>query len=152
MMDKLDIVIDTYIKENRKKCEDKYSEEHISEMEDALRERLKKQIVDKIKNDYSQEILKNANEEVQKRENIEKLNQLKSIMWTGFVIAFVVGLFVNQVTDIIGYFKGTVNLTHLLPTIVVGIVLFLICLVLYLYSFFKNIMDMYNDLKSKQNN
>ena len=92
-----------------------------------------------------------ADEEIERRANIEKLSQLKSLMWTGFVVAFVVGLFVNQITDIVGVFKGTVNLQSVWPTIIISIVLFLICLGLYLYSFFKNVIEMYNDIKKKKN-
>lgn len=150
MMSKLDKVIDVYIKEKSSCYENKTEIESIKELEDALREKLRRQIVEEVKTEHVQEMSDAADEEIERRANIEKLSQLKSLMWTGFVVAFVVGLFVNQITDIVGVFKGTVNLQSVWPTIIISIVLFLICLGLYLYSFFKNVIEMYNDIKKKK--
>ena len=33
------------------------------------------------------------------------MEELKDIVWSGFLVAFLVGLLVNQVTDVITHFK-----------------------------------------------
>ena len=71
-------------------------------------------------------------------------------MWSGFLLAFIVGLAVNQATDIIGYYKGTVTADKIWPTIIITAVLCMICLIAYLYSFWKNAVTLFDDLKTEK--
>ena len=80
MMSKLDKVIDVYIKEKSSCYENKTEIESIKELEDALREKLRRQIVEEVKTEHVQEMSDAADEEIERRANIEKLSQLKSLM------------------------------------------------------------------------
>lgn len=70
-------------------------------------------------------------------------------MWNGFALAFIVGLAVNQVTDLVGMWKGTVDAQYLVKTLGASIIFLLICLVAYGYSFIKNAIEFLDDLKNK---
>ncbi len=115
-----------------------------------MREQRKKIIIQEIRQEYKEELIREADLEVKERVNRQKLDELKKLMFSGFLLAFIVGLAVNQATEIIGYYKGTITADNLWITLVLTGGLCLICLLAYLYSFFKDVMALLDDLKSKK--
>ncbi len=95
-------------------------------------------------------MIREADIEMKKELNRQKIEELKSLMWSGFLLAFIVGLAVDQATDIIGYFKGTVTGDDIWITIVITAILCLICLGAYAYSFLKNVVDLFDSLKKEK--
>lgn len=106
---------------------------------EELRDRFKQRVIDEVLKDYKQEIMASVNtevnEKIQQALHKQKIESLRSLMLNGFILAFIVGLTVNQITDIIGYYKGSVSLTTLLPTWILIIVFFTLSIGFYLYAF-----------------
>lgn len=120
-------------------------EEDRKELISSLRELKKKKIIEEIKKDYKEELLVEIHDEVQKERDRQKIDDLKNLMWSGFVLAFIVGLAVNQATDVIGYYKGSVEGEQIWLTMVITGILCMACFAAYLYSFFKKAISIYNN-------
>ena len=146
-MSELDKVLDTVmdLKSNliQQEAPDQDKEEFIT----ALREQKKQEIVKEIREEYKQEIIKAANIEIMKETHRQKLQEIKSLMWNGFVLAFIVGLAVNQVTELLGFWKGTISAGSLKMTVLFTIVLLLICLAAYGFSFIAKAISLFDEFK-----
>lgn len=143
-MGELDKVLDALMKSKTDIIRDSVSKEEQEDLIEALRERTKNRIIQEIKAEYKAEVLKEVDFEIQQQANAKKISELKSLMWNGFVLAFVVGLVVNQVTDVIGYYKGSVSLSVIWPTNIIIAVLLSICLAFYFYGFIKSALSIIN--------
>ena len=144
-MSELDKVIDALMKAKKDRIKENVTEEETEELINALREKTKEKIIQEIKDKYKEEVVEAANLEIEKKKQKKKLDELRSLMWNGFIVAFVVGLAVNQVTDVIGYYKGNVKLDVIWPTNIIIMILVLVCVILYGYSFLKNVIEIYNE-------
>ena len=107
------------------------------------------EIIREIRTEYKNELKKEVDLEVQEELNQKKINDIKELMWSGFLLAFVVGLAVNQVTDIIGYLKGQITMESIWSTVAITGVLLLVCIVAYLYSFFSHAIRLLKSDKKK---
>ena len=58
-----------------------------------------------VKQQYKDEIIENAKSEIEEEERRQYFSDLKKLMRNGFLIALLVGLSVNQATDVINYFR-----------------------------------------------
>lgn len=111
----------------------------------AAEQRIKEQIITKIKDDVRSEERTKAKEEIEAEENEKKLDELKDIIWSAFLVAFLVGLLVNQVTDIITLFKnGSIQWT-----VIIICLLLLLCLVVFFIMFVSKIKKIYEAIKRK---
>lgn len=117
----------------------------------ALREKLKADIIEEIRLEYKDEIVAQANDDIQKRVNEEKIEQLKSLMWNGFLVAFLVGLAINQITELITALKKLVPIDINIVTTIISIVLLGIVVSMYVYQFIKDAINTWNVIeKSNQ--
>lgn len=135
-MKELDRILDTVMKEKEELINQEALEEEREELISSLREQKKKKIIKEIREDYKKELLLEIHDEMQKERDRQKIEDLKNLMWSGFVLAFFVGLADNQATDIIGYYKGSVEGEQIWLTMVITGILCIVCVVAYLYSFF----------------
>lgn len=149
-MSELDKVLDALMKDKKELIIQEAPSEDRDEFLALFRENKKKKIIEEIKEEYKQILIQEADIEIKKEVNRQKIEDLKSLMWSGFLLAFIVGLAVNQATDIIGYYKGTVTADKIWPTIIITAVLCMICLIAYLYSFWKNAVTLFDDLKTEK--
>lgn len=149
-MSELDKVLDALMKDKKELIIQEAPSEDRDEFLALFRENKKKKIIEEIKEEYKQTLIQEADIEIKKEVNRQKIEDLKSLMWSGFLLAFIVGLAVNQATDIIGYYKGTVTADKIWPTIIITAVLCMICLIAYLYSFWKNAVTLFDDLKTEK--
>lgn len=140
-MDNLDKVIEVFIDSKSEIIDKNASEEERNDLLIALREKTKNEIVQEIRKHYKDEIIAEAETEMIKKNSYEKIKQMKNLMWTGFIVAFAVGLAVNQITEIIGYFKGTIIVDSITSTMILSIVFCLLCIVIYIYSFMKDFLE-----------
>ncbi len=117
--------------------DDTKSLEERNELKLLLKEKRKAQIIDEIRNAYELE----WNAELEKKQSQvnrqKKIEDLKELLFTGFILAFVVGLAVNQVSEILNYVKGLSSWNDLLTSIILSLFLIGICLLMYWYSFYK---------------
>lgn len=153
-MSELDRVLDTVMKDKVERIMKPVSDEKSEEREElisALRERIKQKIIEEIREEYKEELIQEADKKVKRKSERQKIEDLKSLMWSGFLLAFIVGLAVNQATDFIGYYKGTVIVDKIWPTTVITVIFCLICLAAYLYSFWQKVITIYDDWKKDKN-
>ena len=91
----LDKVVSQYVHNN---AEEKQGQPNILA---AAEENIKKKIIEEIEPEIREDEYRKAKAEVETEENGKRLEELKEIIWSGFLVAFLVGLLVNQVTDVI---------------------------------------------------
>ncbi len=149
-MSELDKILDAVMKSKMELIQREAPSEERDELITALREKKKQDIVDEIRAQYKEELLQEVNIETAREINRQKIEDLKSLMWSGFLLAFVVGLAVNQATDLIGYYKGTVMVDEIWPTVMITCGLCLICIGAYVYSFWKNAVSLFDDFKKNK--
>lgn len=113
MTKKLDTMIESYIAVKEKDLET-IPESDREEYLELFREKIKKMVVEEVKQEYKAQVMADAESDIQQRISDNRISQLKNLMWNGFLIAFLVGLAVNQITDLIGYWKGSVSLNSLM--------------------------------------
>lgn len=145
MTKKLDTMIESYIAVKEKDLET-IPESDREEYLELLREKIKKMVVEEVKQEYKAQVMADAESDIQQRISDNRISQLKNLMWNGFLIAFLVGLAVNQITDLIGYWKGSVSLSSLMPTLIITVILVAICMGLYFYNMIKETVDIYKKL------
>ncbi len=149
-MGELDKVLDKVMESKAELIQESAQDADKKELIAALREKKKQSIVSEIREEYKKELIREAKEEVSKEANRQKMKDLESLMWSGFFLAFLVGLAVNQVTDIIGYYKGTVAVGEIWPTMIWSAIFCGICILAYLYSFFKKAISLVDSSKNKK--
>ena len=110
----------------------------------AVKERFISDIKEEIKVEYKEEMKKNAEEEREKIRLINKIKDFKALFFSGIIIAFIVGLLVNQVTDIISIFKGALNAKFLIYSVGYS---FIIAVVLYLIIKFSLLSEILKIIK-----
>ena len=139
-------VISAFIKAKSNIISQSAQPEDVDELTSALAERTKANIELEIREKYKQEIIAEAQKEIEKERDKQQIREIRKLMWAGFFVAFLVGLAVNQVTEIIAYLKG--DSTTIWVTVLISVVLLLICIGIYLYSFLNDVKN-YFDHKSK---
>lgn len=142
----LDEVLDSLMEAKNDVIVKNASEKDRNALISALREKTKADIIQEVKCECEKEIIKKANNEIQKRTNEERVKQLKSLMWNGFVVAFLVGLAINQVTELITVLKGLVPININATTSIISAILLVIVLVMYFYQFIKGTINILNEL------
>lgn len=114
--------------------------ENFEQCKKALKEKIYNQIQEEIKEKFASEIADRAEEKINQRASQKKIEELKKLTINGFIVAFLVGLFVNQVTDFIGKYKGSVSLTNIWPTVVIILVLFVLCVIVFIIMFLDELL------------
>ena len=114
---------------------------------------IKKQLTDKIYNEVRKEVryeaLADADELIEKKAGVKRIEEFKKLTINGLIVAFFVGLLVNQSTDIIGYFKGSFETQNIWYTVVITAVLFLICAGISLWLFISELIKMLRKEKNE---
>lgn len=77
-------------------------EEYNQAIKDMIFNRISEEIISLEK----EKIIESANEQIKKNKIKAKLNEIKWIIVEGILAAFIVGLVVNQVTELIANYKG----------------------------------------------
>lgn len=70
------------------------------------------------------------------------MKNFKKLSIDGLIVAFFVGLLVNQSTDIIGYFKGSFFTNNIWLTVGVAVVLLLICVGIFVGLFISELIKL----------
>lgn len=143
-MSELDKIIDIAVTSGKELISLEASPEEREELAAALREKKKRDVVREIRNEYKQELIQKINAENEQEANRQRIKDLKKLMGEGFFLAFIVGLAVNQMTEIITYVKGGDNFNR---TLILTIGLVAICIVAYMYIFFENAIALLKEKK-----
>ena len=109
----------------------KVSDEYINALEikfiDDFKQAVVKEEKDRIKED--------ARKELEKEEQIRNIRKTKIFLFETLILGFLVGLLVNQGTDIISFLKGQLSNMNKLGTAlsVLGLLLVIVCFILLSY-------------------
>ena len=100
---KLDSLVDLVISKN-----DDYSN-----LEDGnkllVKKKLKSEILYEIKQEVQENAINDAKKDIDEYRTKKKLKDYKELTILGLIIAFIIGLSVNQFTDVIGFFKKLID-------------------------------------------
>lgn len=109
---RLDAIKKLLTKELREQMNNKSTEDQVIKKDEVIEnciktyiEEMSSEILELNKEKYKQELKK-----LEKQEEIRQyIKKTRKILYEGLIMAFVVGLAVNQFTDLIGLYKGTLN-------------------------------------------
>ena len=117
-------VINDYVELKSKNTEDKIKE--------ALKEKIYEDIEKQITCKKMSEILDEVDKKDQEKQKKRKLTHMKVLIFETLFISFLIGLIVNQVTDLITQSKGTGNIITWIWIVSIGAVLGLFIFLMYI--------------------
>ena len=135
MSAKLDTLVDNYIKLKKETILQEVEEEEIALFIDSTKKQLKKEIQEEIEAELKEEVFREAQDEIEKKAGFRRIAEFRKLAIDGFAVAVFVGLFVNQATELIGYFKGTTVLNSIVSTLVFAFIFILICIGIFAWKF-----------------
>ena len=130
MATSLDNLIDNYVQLKKDILFSKVNDEDLALFIDMTKKELKREIREEIE------------EEVKEKAGLRRIAEFKKLALDGFIVAIFVGLFVNQVTEIIGHLKRTSVLVDIKPTIWLAIGFFFICVIIFLWRFLAELVKL----------
>ena len=129
------------IKENTEK------DEYMEYMTTAVKEKMRVAVVEEIRRELEPEIIEKVKKDNEIEEQKRKVKELQEVLWSGFIIAFIVGLLVNQVTDVISFLKGASGIESISSTIWICIGLLAVCIITYGWLFITKVLEFIHELK-----
>jgi hypothetical protein len=143
MSEKLEILVDKYMSLQEDKVfnsgvEEQYKSVYI----DATKKRLIQEIYDEVKEEVRDAAVLEAQHIIDDKAGMKRIDEFRKLMLDGFLVAIFVGLFVNQFTDFIGYFKGSVTLDSVWSTIFIACAFFIICIGIFGWVFITELIKL----------
>lgn len=116
---------------------------------DLVEEKLKSEVLAEIKQEVSSKAIKVAKSRLDEERAVNKLRDYKELTVVGIVLAFLIGLSVNQVSDFIGYIKNIGKLIDKEPwvSLAFALIIIVICIFIINCGIFKEINNL---LKNKK--
>ncbi len=143
MSKELSRILDNYISSQENELfSDEADRELKEQYKNAAKKRIENSIYSEIENELKEKIIADAEKEIDKRAGMKRVKEYKSLTLIGIIMAFFVGLLTNQITDIIGMFKGTVTPEKIKSTVIISVVIFIICVVIAFGLFISEIIKM----------
>ena len=90
---------------------------------------------DKLKEEVRDQAVIDAEDILEKKAGLRRIEELRELVFEGFFAAIFVGLLVNQLTDLIGCLKGSMSLSFVWPTALTVVLLLIICIAVYFWLF-----------------
>lgn len=79
------------------------------DIKEAAKSDLRSRIYNEIYEEKKAEIVKEAQDEIDRKANIKQIHEIKTLTISGAILAFFVGLLVNQLTELILYYKRPIE-------------------------------------------
>lgn len=116
---------------------------------DLVEEKLKSEILAEIKQEVSSKAIKDAKSRLDEERAMNKLRDYKELTVIGIVLAFLIGLSVNQVSVFIGYIKNIGKLIDKEPWVSATFALIIIgiCIGIINFGIFKEINNLSKNKK-----
>lgn len=116
---------------------------------DLVEEKLKSEVLAEIKQEVSSKAIKDAKSRLDEERAVNKLRDYKELTVVGIVLAFLIGLSVNQVSDSIGYIKNIGKLIDKEPWVSVAfaLIIIVICIGIINCVIFKEINNLSKNKK-----
>jgi beta-xylosidase len=113
----------------------------------SLKEQIYEEIKSEIGNEIKQKAIQDAQKEIREQSMSNRIKELRTLIISGFIMSFFVGMLVNQSTDIIGYIKGTIEIQDIKATIIWIFIFLLICSMILLFIFLSDFEKVIRGLK-----
>lgn len=137
MSSKLDALIDKYVREKEHMFSADVPDDEKVVYINAIKKQLADEVRTEIRVEVAAEAIKEAQLEIEKNSLIARIKEYKRLSIDGLLIAFFVGMLVNQSTDLVSYFKGVFQSGKTWITIVFCIVLAVIVTTIFFGMFFE---------------
>lgn len=121
-----------------------------SYMRDLAKEELRNKIYKEIREELIDEIVEEAQDEIDRRANLKQIQEIKTLTVSGAILAIFIGLFVNQVTELIAFYKGPLIEVGTKTTWQISIVFFAIAALITAGWFFGNALKIIKDYSKKK--
>ena len=143
MSETLEILVDNYIKLKedvvlKESAGIKDKEEYTA----SIKKSLLSQIYTEVENEVRDDAIQKADKIIEKRADKKRINEFRRLTIDGLIVAFFVGLLVNQVTDIIGYLKGSFETSDIKSTVIISAVLLIVCIIIISWLFISEVIKM----------
>lgn len=143
MSKELSRILDNYISSQENELFNDEADIELKEQyKSAAKKKIENSIYSEIENELKEKIIADAEKEIDKRAGMKRVKEYKSLTLIGIIMAFFVGLLTNQITDIIGMYKGTVTPERIKGTLIISGVIFIICVVIAFGLFISEIIKM----------
>lgn len=124
------------------------TEEEVKIMKKAIEDNFFEQIKREIIEEEKKKIVLEAQREIDELENKKRVKEIKVLMYEGVIVAFIVGLIVNQATDLVNVIKGIT--TNVGVTIGVIILLAIVVFIVYHNKFSCDVLNYMRDKYNKK--
>lgn len=143
MSETLETLVDNYIKLKedvvlKESAGIKDKEEYTA----SVKKSLLSQIYTEVENEVRDDAIQKADKIIEKKADKKRINEFRRLTIDGLIVAFFVGLLVNQVTDIIGYLKECFEMPNIKITMIFSVVLLIICIVIISWLFISEVIKM----------
>lgn len=106
----------------------------------AAKESIINAIYKEIYDEVEEEAFLSAEKRSKEKSTERKMREAKNLIIKGFIVAFFVGMAVNQLTEVISIFKNGLTTGNLMDTIIMFIIFLCICIGLLGYMFIKEVL------------
>ena len=145
-------VVEVYVEDKRNSLglgeEDPNAEEVMKAFKKNISQGIMREVVheqEKKIEQFAKKKIEEEQKEATKQREENHIRELKVLLWEGFFIAFVVGLLVNQATDIISIFKGVLDPEHIVFTLITISILLLLCVLMFSLEYLKKLLAFFKD-------
>ncbi len=151
-MNDLETIISTladfYFEDNKAEIDATKNQSNIKEIFiNSVRDSIKNEIRSNLKKEIEEEVRSQIKKEIQEEKDKQNRKQIKKFIIETIIFSFIIGLLVNQFTDIVTYLKQ--NDTKIWTAIVI-IVLLLILVFFTFFMYLSNLEELFETFKKKQ--
>ena len=127
----IDEIVDCYVKKFYP-SDDHQDEETINALKSMIISNIEEQIIEKNRS----KMLLELDKEAKRKAKLYKIKEFRSVLISGIIIAFLMGLAVNQITDFITYIKTkSIDNSPVGITLAIAGICIIICLIVFFYHF-----------------
>ena len=143
MSEALETLVDNYIKLKEDiVLKESAGTEDKEEYTASVKKLLLNQIYTEVEYEVRDYAIQKADKIIEKKADKKRINEFRRLTIDGLIVAFFVGLLVNQVTDIIGYLKGCFEMPNIKITMIFSVGLLIICIVIISWLFISEVIKM----------
>lgn len=141
----LETLIDKSMEHDDSKIQEAFEGEKADNYSKAIKEGIYKQVYDEIKEEAIEEITQQALEKSKKILKKEKIKNLGSLTITGVILAFFVGLVVNETTAFIDFLKNIPNNIGWMISVGVVVLSVIVILLITVFIFIKEALQLISE-------
>ena len=117
----------------------------------AVKMQLTSKIYNEIRDEVRDEALMDADNIIEKKAGQTRIKEFKNLMIDGAIVAFFVGMLVNQVTELLGVFKNMFKMNNVALTSICSMLLLFICIAIFGARFLSEALRILRREKNEEN-